>query len=205
MAVTDNQVLALAGCAQAATWVHDLARNGSVPDGVLTQAIDSILELSPDSAGVAVGPCDTGLLQLLQQLSPGSNEQRPVGLYLGQIIALQDQLRNKPDTVEELGTRLRQLSRKSNLFALDQENLVQAISDIYLDTISTLSLRIQVTGNARWLSQAKIQARIRVLLLYGIRCAWLWRQEGGRKWHFLLARRQMVRQARSLHGISEIV
>jgi high frequency lysogenization protein len=68
------------------------------------------------------------------------------------------------------------------------------LSELYQQTVSTLSRRVQVTGDIAQLRRDDIAAEVRALLLAGIRFAWLWRQLGGRRWHLVL-RRSNIRHA----------
>jgi high frequency lysogenization protein len=65
---------------------------------------------------------------------------------------------------------------------------------LYQRTISQLDRRIHVVGSAELLQQNGVAAKIRTLLLAGVRGAWLWQQSGGRRWHLVL-RRSTIRSA----------
>ncbi|MFC6673156.1 DUF489 family protein [Marinobacterium aestuariivivens] len=58
-------------------------------------------------------------------------------------------------------------------------SIVANIASLYQETISTFSFRINVGGDPRHLQNAENAAKIRALLLAGIRAAMLWRQVGG--------------------------
>src|SRR5690606_41275217 len=59
---------------------------------------------------------------------------------------------------------------------------------------SDLRQRIQVHGDMRHLQINANAARIRALLLAGIRSARLWRQLGGNRWQMLFARKKMLNE-----------
>jgi|GEM_PF-287509 len=63
-----------------------------------------------------------------------------------------------------------------------------ALSALYLATLAKLPFRIQVLGKMQHLQNTENEHCVRVLLFSGIRAAMLWRQSGGRRWHFLLAK-----------------
>jgi high frequency lysogenization protein len=69
---------------------------------------------------------------------------------------------------------------------------------VYADTISTFRLRIQVSGNPSVLQREENAAKVRALLLAGIRSAVLWRQTGGRRWQLIFARKKVIRLAGEL-------
>ena len=58
--------------------------------------------------------------------------------------------------------------------------------------------RIIVQGDQGYLSNPDNAARIRALLLAGIRAAVLWRQAGGTRWNLILGRNKLVAAARRL-------
>ena len=64
--------------------------------------------------------------------------------------------------------------------------------------ISDLKPRIMVAGEQNYLLNTDTAARVRTLLLAGIRAAVLWRQLGGSKWKLLLSRKRYVSVARNL-------
>ena len=57
---------------------------------------------------------------------------------------------------------------------------------------------MMVSGNPSHLKRHAVAARIRALLLAGIRAAVLWRQSGGGRLHMLLLRKRYTRIAQSL-------
>jgi high frequency lysogenization protein len=72
--------------------------------------------------------------------------------------------------------------------------VIAACGALYQDTISTFRLRIQVQGDMRFLQQAGNAARIRALLLTGIRSARLWRQLGGHRWQLVFSRSKLLKE-----------
>ena len=76
--------------------------------------------------------------------------------------------------------------------------MVSNLASIYLDIISPLGPRIQVTGTPAHLQQPQVQHKVRALLLAAVRSAVLWRQVGGKRRHLIFGRKQMVEQAKIL-------
>ncbi len=76
--------------------------------------------------------------------------------------------------------------------------MISNLASIYLDVISPIGPRIQVTGTPAVLQQTANQHKVRALLLSGIRCAVLWRQVGGRRRHLIFGRKKMIEQAQIL-------
>ena len=82
-----------------------------------------------------------------------------------------------------------------DLEILKQDRTFRQLSDIYRETISTLSFRIQVAGKAEHLKSENIANRIRSLLFAGIRSALLWHQLNGRRWHLVFHRKRIQETA----------
>ena len=70
--------------------------------------------------------------------------------------------------------------------------VIAAFGGLYEDTLSTFRHRIQVHGDMRNLQQSGNAAKIRALLLAGIRSARLWRQLGGYRWQMVFSRRKLL-------------
>lgn len=77
-------------------------------------------------------------------------------------------------------------------------NIIAALAELYQETVSTFSFRIQVTGEPRYLQNQDNANKIRSLLLAGVRSAILWEQVGGKRWHLLLFRKQISKAAKNL-------
>lgn len=75
------------------------------------------------------------------------------------------------------------------------EGVFNALAGVYVDAVSPVGPRIQVHGSIELLKNPIIQAKVRALLLTGIRSAVLWRQVGGRRFDFLLHQKTIIRQA----------
>ncbi len=82
---------------------------------------------------------------------------------------------------------------------MTHENVIAGLADIYTDTISTFSFRIQVMGEYQFLQQTRIANQIRTLLFAGVRSAVLWRQLGGNRLKAIYQRTAILETARSLH------
>ena len=65
-----------------------------------------------------------------------------------------------------------------------------------MQQISRLTPQVMVRGEERYLRDADIAARIRTLLLAGIRAAVLWRQLGGSKWRLFIGRKKYLAASR---------
>ncbi len=100
--------------------------------------------------------------------------------------------------MSQLGDRIQMVQRQTEHYDLFEEQMISNVASIYLDVISPIGPRIQVTGTPTVLQQTSNQHKVRALLLSGIRSAVLWRQVGGRRRHLIFGRKKMVEQAQIL-------
>lgn len=203
--VHDEQTIALAGLFQAAALVEQIATRGMVAQNSLETSIYSIMQLKPLSTEAIYGrPEDLAFnlhlgLQNLKDMvdKPSSAHNKDVTRYALSMMHLEAKLSKNPDMMQTLGQRLGQVSEQARYFNPDDAealsnpstfchpNVIANIASLYQDTISTFSFRIQVTGDPRHLQNSENAAKIRALLLAGIRSSMLWRQKGGKRWHLL--------------------
>ena len=99
-----------------------------------------------------------------------------------------------------IGERLEQADHQATHFSsVSHTNVIANLAQIYQDSISTFRYRIQVNGYAGYLQQDSIAQRIRCLLFAGIRAAILWHQLGGKRYHLIFSRKQLLSQLHTLH------
>ncbi len=188
----DYAALALAGVVQAAALVHATAQGRALLPGareallrtVPTRHAQNLEEIFPDP-----GEWRTGARIATEALS-GRAQSPEILRYTLQLVELATALRGVPQVVEKLGRLL------DDVHPTDPDEA--QLARIYQQTISTLGKRIQVTGDPGVLQQEQVAARIRALLLAGVRLAWLWHQLGGRRWHLILRRRALLVALRPL-------
>ena len=104
------------------------------------------------------------------------------------------QLDKRGDMLQVMGSRLDQIQQQVEHFGLVHDNVIAACGGLYQDTISTFRQRIQVHGDMRFLQQPNNAAKIRALLLAGIRSARLWRQLGGHRWQLVFSRSKLLKE-----------
>lgn len=76
--------------------------------------------------------------------------------------------------------------------------IFNALAGIYVDVISPIGPRIQVTGSPDILQNSSIQAKVRALLFTGIRSAVLWQQIGGSRLQLMFSRQRLITQAKEI-------
>ncbi len=197
----ESQVIALAGCCQAAGMVYQLSQKGFIEESLIQTALDAVLNLEPENTLQVFGDLDNiqpGLRLLTDQLFPQGKRNIEIGRYIANLVSLQGQLSRSPDLISTIRIRINQINRQKDLLGKDQNSIIKSVASLYQDTISSLPLRIQVNGQARFLQKEDIQNQVRTALLFGLRCAMLWRQTGGKKRDFLFRRKALANQVKML-------
>ena len=192
---------ALAGLVQVAVTVHAIAHGKPVDTTLKTALIRAIFVTNPetlDDIFPTLAPYREGLRVAATLLSSPVAAIEPLK-YSVALLDLEKRLRSRPTLVQQIGEGVENVARrepnwKTSAHADVPEHVYQELSELYQKTVSTLSRRVQVTGNVAQLRREEVAAEVRALLLAGIRFAWLWRQLGGRRWHLVL-RRSNIRHA----------
>lgn len=195
-----DQTIAFAGICQAVALVQQVAQKGQCDTDAFETSIKAIVNNSPTST-VDVFGHESDLKLGLECLSQGI-DSTPTGneitRYVISLMALERKLSTKNDAMGKLGDRIQMIERQLDHFELFDEQMLSNLASVYLDVISPVGPRIQVTGNPSVLQQTGNQHKIRALLLSGIRSAVLWRQVGGKRRHLIFGRKKMVEQAEIL-------
>lgn len=195
-----DRTIAFAGMCQAVALVQEVAKNGHCDSDAFEASINAILNTSPSSTIEVFGresDLKLGLECLIKGIdsTPAGSE---VTRYLISLMALERKLSARRDAMSQLGDRIQMAQRQTEHFDLFDENMISNLASIYLDVISPVGPRIQVTGTPSVLQQTTNQHKVRALLLSGIRCAVLWRQTGGKRRHLVFGRKKMIEQAQIL-------
>ncbi|CAH9018533.1 high frequency lysogenization protein HflD [Candidatus Nitrosacidococcus sp. I8] len=204
-----DRVLALAGMIQALNSVQQIARHGSVATDTMNASLFSIFELNPETTEGVYGGIQglsVGLKFLNQQLNKKLRRAEPELLrYLITIIYLEKKLKHNTQMLDKVGHEIEILKLQTENLTPMQPETITRLAQIYLNTISTLTPRIQIRGEQTHLKQVENIELVRALLLSGIRSAVLWRQMGGRRYQLLFNNQQLLRETESmLQKLSEI-
>jgi len=190
-----NQVIALAGIAQATALVHQLSTTGKADQKALEVIIGSILKTESDSVldiyGNDLANLTLGLQHLNSQLTGYEIAYPEEARYAASLVFLEKQLYEQSGMLKTISIGIERAKAQSDHFHLLHENVLANLGDMYLQTISRLQPRIMVNGVPDYLSNPDIANKIRACLLAGIRSAMLWKQCGGRRWKFLLFRKKI--------------
>ncbi len=188
----EQQIIALAGVAQAARIVDQVARTGTWPEPFLEASIQSLFAFdAPDVESVYgnLQGVKLGLQNLAACLATQGDESTAGTMrYLMAILKLEREFARRDDLQQVVHSRLQHTHYKATHFSRDTVELCANVAGIYEDTLSSLRFRIKVSGSAQHLADNRNAQVVRTLLLAGVRAAHLWRQLGGRRWRLLLNR-----------------
>ena len=186
-----NQTIALAGIAQAAALVQQLATKGNADSEAMESSLGSILKIDSESIEDVYGGLKgvkLGLEQLERQLT-GKNISNPEqARYSASLVFLEKQLSKNKKMLNTIHIGVEKAQAQAEHFGPLHENVLASLGDLYHSTISTLKPRVMVNGEQVYLSNPDTVNKIRSLLLAGIRSTLLWRQCGGSRWKFLFFR-----------------
>jgi high frequency lysogenization protein len=198
MSPMQEQLVALGAVFEAAVLADKIARTGQVSEASMGCMLGSLLVRDPKSTLDVYGGDDLNLRDgyraLISSLerNPSALQREPLRYSLA-MIGLERQLDKRSDMLQIMGSRLDQIQQQVEHFGLVHDNVIAACGSLYQDTISTFRQRIQVHGDMRFLQQPNNAAKIRALLLAGIRSARLWRQLGGHRWQLVFSRGKLLK------------
>lgn len=196
-----NQTIALAGIAQAAALVEQLATSGTADNSAMEASIGSILKIDSDSVTDVYGSLNglkLGIEQLHAQMTGYKIANPQQARYAASLVFLEGQLSRRKDMLLTIQTGLTKAQNQAEHFGLLHENVLANLADIYHSTVSTLQPRIMVNGEPDFLSRPDTANKIRAVLLAGIRSAILWKQCGGSRWKFLFYRKKIQNELKNL-------
>ena len=197
-----NQVMALAGIAQAAALVDQLATTGKADEKALETILNSLLKTESDSVldvyGNDLANLKLGLMHLEKQLTGYEITYPDQARYSASLVFLEKELSEQKMMLKTISIGLERAKSQTEHFHLLHENVLANFGDLYSQTVSKLQPRIMVNGVPEFLQRQEVANKIRACLLAGIRSAMLWKQCGGRRWKFLLFRKKIQTETQRL-------
>ncbi|WP_369310891.1 high frequency lysogenization protein HflD [Providencia rettgeri] len=195
--------LALAGICQASAMVQKLAHEGTCLDSDAETMVNSLTNMNPSSTldvyGNNTANLKTGLGAMLGMLTGGnSGLSAEMTRYMLSLMALERRLNKDEDAMNKLGQRIEQFERQASYFEPLSEGVFNALAGIYVDVVSPAGPRIQVTGSPDILKNTLVQAKVRAILLAGIRSTVLWQQVGGSRIQLMFSRNRLANQAKEI-------
>ncbi|MRT39980.1 high frequency lysogenization protein HflD [Enterobacteriaceae bacterium RIT702] len=196
--------LALAGVCQAAHVVQQLAQQGHCDNAALNVSLRSLIDLNPGSTLAVFGNDEANLkvgLETLMAVLNSSNRQgasAELTRYTLSMMVLERKLHGNKAAMNTLAQRIGQLDRQLAHYELESDTITSAMAGIYVDVISPLGPRIQVTGSPQVLQNSQVQSKVRAALLAGIRSAVLWQQVGGGRLQLMFSRQRLLSEAKTI-------
>lgn len=197
-----DATLALAGVFQATWLVREIAHHGTIPSNQLEVSIRSLFVTDPpDTESVYGGRAELGSgLKLLRDQLGGDTRKADLEItkYVVALLHLERKLIANPQMLQQMSEGLTRIKGQVEHFSYTHENVIAAIADLYVNTVSTLTPRIIVSGQHGHLTNPANANKVRALLLAAIRSVVLWRQCGGNRFQLLFKRKQVVAEAQRL-------
>ena len=196
-----DRILALAGLAQAAKQVRQIADTGQAETAPLTVCLESLFHFDAESTEAVYGGVTAlrpGLKLLVDRWSDSSQRDPALLQLVYNVLQLERRFSANPGLAEKVRTGLEQIARQREHWGPTHPTVLARLGELYASTLSTLRPRVIVQGNPVYLGQPTVVADIRATLLCALRSAVLWRQLGGRQTDFLFRRAAMLRTAQEL-------
>lgn len=198
----EEQVLSLAGVAQATALVHKIASNESFQEedlkcslkSALIMQVDSTVDLYGDISGVHLG------LQQLKRIFLNKQQSRNdfIARYMLETIVLQKKAFKNSEILGKLTTGIESLSEQLDPEDIDNPFSIGRMASLYTQTLSTMSYRVHIHGNKNQLAQSEVLQKIRALLLAAIRAVHLWRHNNGKFYQLIFQKRKIGLTAEQL-------
>ncbi len=212
----NDKVLALAGLVQAGKLVTQLATEPEHDRQAMRASAGSLLVMHPDNLEEIFGGTE-GLrlgLQTMADLFRGKGLQSIVAKEMIRYLMSMDQLAHRLQRSGQTQTVIEKGLYELNIaFASgddqpevpesEQEAFFTRVSTLYQKSLSQLEPKIIVRGAKGCLQDDASVVRVRSALFAGVRAAFLWHQQGARRWHLLFSRRAYAERAAQLLATSQ--
>ena len=196
----ENRVLALAGIAQCSKLVQDIARRGRASEDAKRETLARIIVFDESDPEIALGGIESNALGLadlmVKRADPFLMERVRT---ITAIVNLERFLCKQPQVIRTLRSRLETFAEWLGSSDIDSPTSVDELAAIYTETLSYLGPRIMIKGEQSYLEDQRNVNEIRALLLAGVRCAYVFSELGGKKWHLFLNRKSTASIAGQLY------
>ncbi|ALP53485.1 hypothetical protein Tel_10195 [Candidatus Tenderia electrophaga] len=198
-----EQVMAFGGIWQAVKLVQQVARQGHADTEPFEASLNTLFVTDPKTTEEVYGSVKhlvLGLETILDQFGDATNHRdMELTKYVIGLMHLERKLARAPALVDKLGSGIELATSQLQHFgSVSHENIIASLAETYANTISTLAPKIIVQGEQGHLSNSHNAAKVRALLLAGIRSTVLWHQCGGRRLGLLFNRKKMLNQTKEL-------
>ncbi len=204
----EQQTIALAGLFQALSLARQCAWQGRVetPEDLET-SLNSLLVFDARDAESVYGNrtlLASGLKALLEQLGrmPSRITAEPAR-YAATLLYLERRLHSNRAAMDRLTRDIINIRDRQHLNSITDPPLLEEFARIYSECVSPLGPKLMVNGEPAHLRDPENAARIRALLLAGLRSTMLWRHWGGNRLRMIVFRgRYRYRTRRILESIA---
>ena len=200
--VTKDQTIALAGLYQSLALVQNIAWDGDSSHSCMLPTIESVLKLDIGQFIDAYGSIDNLQLglQTLRDALQKRNETRAIERtrYAINLMYLSSKLDENPKATTSLGSNIERINNQYSSSAGSLDDIMKDLGEVYREHISPLGPKIIIEGDPVYLRTGDNAAKIRALLLAGIRAIVLWKQANGKRWTLLLARPSLLKNIAAL-------
>ena len=192
-----NETISLGAIYQACNEIKKIAWQGEINNNVIEPLINSVYQTTSEQIEdvfISIKRLNSGLDFLRRQLvGDAFSRDGEVSRYFEAISILVKNMNKNDEVLNKLRMELTKQSMPITEDNLDQHALF--LSELYLNTISTVEPRIIVNGDNKYLTDKKNAAMIRSLLLCAIRSYILWQQSGGSKFRVFLFKKKIAELA----------
>lgn len=196
-----NITLALAGIFQTAALINEIAHHGNCEQSALMASINSIYKIDSNSVAdvfTDVSGVRFGLVQLERLFDNNKTFPQAIMRYVIGMLYLEKALRKNKKLMGDLTSGLKRINRQLDYHAALDATMINNLAELFKDVFGQLDFRIQIIGKREYLTPDDLAAKVRALLLAGVRAAVLWRQLGGTRWQLLFKRRTLERCTKAL-------
>jgi len=197
-----NKTIALAGIFQACSLIKQLAWTNKCDQESLTTSVYSLLQVDSASTIDIYGDfskLSLGLKSLISFFNGTNKKDMEIARYVFSLLYLENKLTKRPDLINIIKSGISRAKIQADLFSLTHDNVIANLAGIYIDTLSTFTFRIHITGSQVYLTNPHTANKTRTLLLAGIRSAVLWRQLGGSRLQLFFKKNNFLHCAEQLH------
>ncbi|MBF0469811.1 MAG: high frequency lysogenization protein HflD [Gammaproteobacteria bacterium] len=203
-----ERTYALAAIYQVTMLVDELAHQGQANAEEIEAVLSGLFVMNPEETFAVYGEPQL-LLKGLKMLRGDFSKQDSETLYNAtryalMLIGLEKQLTRNRGMLATLATELEGVKRQIDHFSLLHETVLSRLDQIYQQTLSTIHPRIIVKGSNHHLARPENAARIRALLLAGVRAVVLWRQCRGNRFQLIFGRGKLVAEAAKMVAETEV-
>lgn len=197
--------IALAALFQTADLVRTLAYEGTSEEEATRPLIESLFNNEASNAIDVYGspqsltPGLELIIGVLGNSSSGGSRSMDITRYAINLIHLEKKLGKSQNMGKQIIDEIETVDRQRVYFGdIMNGSIIARLAQIYQDTVSTLEPKIIVKGEENQLKNSDVAAKIRALLLAGIRAAVLWRQVGGGRFTLMMKRGALTTCAREM-------